>query len=141
MLNYVLYQEKREGAKEVGKWYARAVHSGEIRTKQLALEIEENVSAKESDVYAVIKELVRAMKRHMQNSEVVVLEDFGRFKVGISSKPATTAKTFSPQANIVGTHVLFQPEVHIDTATRARTRALLSGIQFRETAKNDVVKE
>ncbi|MBQ7470847.1 MAG: DNA-binding protein [Prevotella sp.] len=141
MVNYILFQEKRQNAKEFGKWYGRAVHSGVVNMKQLSLEIEENVSVKESDVYAVIKEMVRTMKRHMQNSQVVVIEDLGRFKIGINTKPATTAKTFSAQKNIVGSHVLFMPETHIDSATKNRTKALLNGVTFKEAIKNDVVKE
>ena len=80
-LKYRLYQNNNEKSATKGKWYARAVHNGELKMKQLSLEIEENVSVKESDVYAVIKEMVRVMKRHMQNGEVVVIDDFEIFDV------------------------------------------------------------
>lgn len=141
MLNYKLYQDNRKDSINKGKWYARAVHNGELNMKQLSLEIEENVSVKESDVYAVIKEMVRVMKRHLQNSEIIVLDDFGRFKIGISTSPAPTAKAFNPIRNIKGSHVLFLPEQKIDRVNNSRTRALLSGLQYRETALNNVVKD
>ncbi len=141
MLNYKLYQNNNEKSATNGKWYARAVHNGELKMKQLSLEIEENVSVKESDVYAVIKEMVRVMKRHMQNGEVVVIDDFGRFKIGISTSPALTAKAFNPLHNIKGAHVIFLPEQKIDRASNSRSKALLSGLQYKETAQNDVVKD
>ena len=140
-VNYVLRQEKRETAKEFGKWYGRAVHTGEVNMKQISDEIEENVTAKAADVYAVLKELVRVMKRHMQNSQVIVIDDFGRFKIGLKTKPATTAKTFSPQKNIVGARVLFQPELHIDSATKKRSYAFLDGMTVKEAVQNAVEKE
>lgn len=140
-VNYVLRQEKRQEAKEFGKWYARAVHTGEVNMRQISEEIEENVTAKAADVYAVLKELVRVMKRHMQNSQVIVLDDFGRFKIGLKTKPATTPKTFTPQKNVVGARVLFQPELHIDSATRKRSHAFLDGMTVKEAVLNDVVKE
>lgn len=53
---YKLHQEKREGAKNKGMWYARARMTGKTDLKTIAAFIEKNVSVKESDVYAVFIE-------------------------------------------------------------------------------------
>ena len=141
MLNYVLYQDNRKDSVNKGKWYGRAVHNGTFDLKKLSAEIEENVSVKESDVYGVIKEMVRAMKRHMQSGEIIAIEDFGRFKIVISTSPAPTAKAFSPIRHIKGAPVLFTPEMKVDSSTGNRIKSMLSGLQFKETALNTVVKE
>ena len=39
-IRYRKYQEKREGNKNYGKWYGRAVHLNNVSTKELAEEIE-----------------------------------------------------------------------------------------------------
>ena len=138
-LNYVLRQEKRETAKEFGKWYARAVHGSDMTTEELAQLIQRNVSAKKSDVLAVLAEMSEVMTDAIQSGRIVVLDGIGRFKAGIATKPATTAKTFTPQKNIVGARINFQPEVKKEGNTFIKK--MLEGITFAEATKNDVVKE
>ena len=138
-LNYVLRQEKRQEAKEFGKWYARAVHGAEMETDELAQLIQRNASVKRSDVLAVLAELSEVMSDAIQTSRIVVLNGIGRFKAGIATKPASTPKTFTPQKNIVGAHVLFQPEVK--KVENKFIKKMLEGIQFTEAVKNDVEKE
>ena len=132
-------QEKRETAKEFGKWYARAVHGSDMTTEELAQLIQRNVSAKKSDVLAVLAEMSEVMTDAIQSGRVVVLDGIGRFKAGIATKPATTAKTFTPQKNIVGARINFQPEVK--KVENKFIKKMLEGIQFSEATKNDVVKE
>jgi len=138
-LNYVLKQEKREGSKELGKWYARAVHNSEMSTDELAQLIQRNASVKRADVLAVLSELSEVMADAIQSGRIVVLDGIGRFKAGISTKPATTAKTFSPGTNIVGSRINFQPEVV--KVQHKYIKKMLEGIQYAEAVKNDVVKE
>ena len=79
---------------------------------KISIEIQENTSAKQADVYAVLKELVNVMNRHLKNGDRVVLDDFGLFKVGLRTKPAATEKDFSPAKNIVGSRLNFQLKTH-----------------------------
>ena len=137
-LNYVLRQEKREESKEFGKWYARAVHHSEMSTDELAQVIQRNVSAKRADVLAVLSELSEVMSDAIQSGRIVVLDGIGRFKAGIATKPASTAKTFSAAKNIVGARINFQPEVK--KVENKFIKKMLEGIQYAETAKNDVDK-
>ncbi|WP_028897818.1 HU family DNA-binding protein [Prevotella sp. HUN102] len=130
-VKYKLYQDNRKSSKTRGKFYARAVVSDVADLETISKEIEENTSAKQADVYAVLRELVNVMARHMRNGDRVVLDGFGSFKVGLKTKPAETAEKFNAAVNIVGTRVNFQPETHWKAGDPARTRAFLSGIEVR----------
>lgn len=130
-VKYKLYQDKREASATYGKWYGRAVVSDVADLETISKEIEENTSAKQADVYAVLRELVNVMARHMRNGDRVVLNGFGSFKVGLKTKPAVSAEKFNAATNIVGTRINFQPETHWKAGDPARTRAFLSGIEVR----------
>ena len=68
-----LYQEKCTGNPKKGKWYARAVINDVVGLEEISQEILDNTTAKQADVYAVLK-----------------------------TTAAETAKDFTPQKNIVG---------------------------------------
>ncbi|MBQ8046851.1 MAG: HU family DNA-binding protein [Prevotella sp.] len=138
---YKLYQEKRTGSKNQGKWYARAKMTNTVSLQQLAQEIESNVSVKESDVYAVLIELVNVMKRELQNSHSVKLDRLGIFSAGITTKPAATTDTFTPEKHIVGTHINFRPEQKYLSGRGKGKRAttmMLSGVKLSALPKNAV---
>ena len=61
---YRLHQDQSTGTKRSGKWYARAVPTAVIGTRQLAEIIQRNCTVKKSDVMAVLEELVEVMDRH-----------------------------------------------------------------------------
>ena len=92
---YRLHQDQSTGTKRSGKWYARAVPTAVINTRQLAEIVQRNCTVKRSDVVAVIEELVEVMKDQMQDSKRVKLDGFGSFKIGIESKGAATAAKFT----------------------------------------------
>ena len=92
---YKLYQEKRKGSAYKDKWYARAVNIGTIDTDGLVEEIEKICTVTDADVLAVLRALVFVMKKKLQESYRVKINDFGSFKVAISTKPADSAKEFS----------------------------------------------
>ena len=51
---YRLHQDQSTGTKRSGKWYARAVPTAVISTRQLAEIVQRNCTVKKSDVMAVI---------------------------------------------------------------------------------------
>ncbi len=55
---YRLHQDQSTGTKRSGKWYARAVPTAVINTRQLAEIVQRNCTVKRSDVVAVIEEMV-----------------------------------------------------------------------------------
>lgn len=75
----------------------------------------------------------------MRNGDRVVLDGFGSFKVGLKTKPADSVEKFNVAKNIVGTRINFQPETHWKAGDIGRTRAFLTGIDFKpyEPKKTD----
>ncbi len=137
-LKYKMYKSTRND-KTANKWYARAVHEDTIDLNGLASIMQANCTVKESDILAVLRELVETMTRELQSSKRVKIDGFGTFKIGLSSKGADTAADFKASTNITGTHMLFQPEVTID-AQHNRTYKLLSGVKVSEASIYDVDK-
>ena len=137
---YRLHQDQSTGTKRSGKWYARAVPTAVINTRQLAEIIQRNCTVKRSDVMAVLEELVEVMKDQMQDSKRVKLDGFGSFKIGIESKGAATAAKFTVADHIKGLHVVFMPERSTDTAGN-RVKQFLQGAKVEELPLNTVVKE
>lgn len=142
-INYRLTKENREDAKYYGKWYARAVMTNRIDLRGIAEKIQENVSVKESDVYAVLIELVNVMKAELQASHAVVIDRLGTFRAGLSTSPAETAAAWNPATNVRSIHVNFLPEQRYLDGTgkgKKRTSMLLVGAKVQELPKNDVDK-
>ena len=96
---YRLHQDQSTGTKRSGKWYARAVPTACIGTRQLAEIIQRNCTVKKSDVMAVLKELVEVMKDQMQDSKRVKLDGFGHDHIMHGPRPVLL--NHSPVALII----------------------------------------
>ena len=137
---YRLHQDKSEGTRRSGKWYARAVPMSTINTRQLAEIMQRNCTVKKADILAVLDELVETMRDQMQDSKRVKLDGFGSFKIGLNSKGARTAKSFSVADHIEGMHIVFTPELTHDSAGN-RVKQFLQGAKVEELPENKVEKE
>lgn len=131
----VLYKMKRITAPHTsasGKYYALAQHTGTWRTRDIARLIQANCSLKESDVLAVISELVCSMKLLLQDSQRVQLDGLGMFKIAIANKPVDRPKDFRTSANVRALRIIFWPEYTIGKNGQ-RTTDLLEGTELAET--------
>ena len=137
---YRLNQDKSKNTMRSGKWYARAVSTSVINTRQLAEIMQRNCTVKRSDILAVIDELVETMRDQLQDSKRIKLDGFGSFKIGVRSISAATAKEFSVSENIKGMRVIFSPERSTD-ASGNRTKQFLQGIKVEELPVNSVEKK
>lgn len=136
---YRLHQDKSKNTVRSGKWYARAVPTAVINTRQLAEIMQRNCTVKKSDILAVLDELVETMRDQMQDSKRVKLDGFGSFKIGISSNGAESAKDFTASGNIRSMHVVFTPERSTDAAGN-RIKQFLQGAKAEELPLNGVEK-
>ncbi len=143
---YRKVQNKQASSKTFGKWYGRTVIMDVISTKQLAEEISQSTTVTYADVCAVLAGMSMAMKAHLQNSQKVVLDGIGSFRVGITTLPANNSAEFD-STKIAGYHIVYGPEKHF-TATGSNaagnrtgffTKNLLEGITAKEAPKNAVV--
>ena len=85
----ILYKMKQITAPNTsatGKYYALTQYTGTWRTRDVAKLIQANCSLKESDVLAVISELVCTMKLLLQDSQRIQLDGFGTFKIAITNE-------------------------------------------------------
>ena len=137
---YKKYQLKRTGSKFSGKWYARAVQTETVDINTMAEEMEQNCTVKRADIVAVLSELVVTMKRHLQASHRVRLEQLGSFKLAITTRPADSAKDFNANEHVKNVRVLFQPETKVNK-DKTRVKALLHGCKVAELPKNGIDDE
>ena len=145
-VRYRKVQEKREGNKNYGKWYGRAIVLNNVTTKELAEEISHSTTATLSDTLAVLNELSVALRRHLLNSDRVEIEGIGAFKGGIKTAPANTSADFGAQ-NVKSYRINYQPFkrfVPNGQVTDNNRRAgnfvmnLLEGVTVQEAPKNFV---
>ena len=128
---YRTYQDNRQESLTQGQWFARAVYTGTINLEQIGEEIQENVSVKYSDVMGVLIELINVMNRHLNASEVVKLNGFGSFKIGLKTKGALREEDFTASKNIVGARVNFLPFYTVDGASGKHNTRFLSNVSVK----------
>ena len=95
------------------KFYASAKADGEINLKSLAKEISGgSTTVSDTDVLAVLNDLIKVANRHLSEGKIVKLGDFGNFQVAISSDGAETAAKVNPSL-IRGNKINFRPGVDL----------------------------
>lgn len=104
----------RKMEKAYGKWYGRAVVLKEVGIEAIADEIQENCTAKRSDVLAVLSELGPAIKKEIQNSFKVRIPYLGTFKLGVSTEGVDKSEDFDIRNCLKDIHVLFRPEYTVE---------------------------
>ena len=137
-VNYKIYQSKLNNS-TADKFYARATHRDTVGISEIASTMQANCTVKKSDILAVLTELSEVVKAELQRSNRVKIDGLGTFKVGLSTKPAPTAKDFTA-ANVKGAHVIFMPEITTD-ASGKRVKALLAGLKVKEADSYKSLKE
>lgn len=135
---YKLYQDKRESSSHKGQWYARAIMTNTVDTKQLAERIQRNCTVKIADVVAVLSELTEVMKDELQASHAVKLDGFGIFRLGLRTAPAVSADKFTVPTNVLGYRVNFLPAMSGGGKGQKRNRQFIDGVHVMEAPKNAV---
>jgi predicted histone-like DNA-binding protein len=113
-INYVIVSRGNPGNPEAPKkFYAQAKSSGELTFRKLSKEISEgSTTVSDSDVLAVLNDLTKILKRHLDNGEIVRFGDFGTFQIGISSEGAETEEKFHASL-IKSPKIVFRPGVDL----------------------------
>jgi predicted histone-like DNA-binding protein len=95
------------------KWYAQAKSSGELTFRKLSKEIAEgSTTVSDTDVLAVLNDLTKVLKRHLENGEIVRFGDFGSFQISVSSEGAETEEKFHASL-IKSSKVVFRPGIDL----------------------------
>lgn len=131
-VKYKKVQSNMKGNSSFGKWYGKAVVSDVVDVDLLSSNIGNRCTVTKPDIVAVISALVDEMKAQLQMGNLVVLDGFGSFKVGMSTKPAETAKEFTAN-NVKRLRVIFLPTTN-QTSEGKRNIAILEGCRVEEMA-------
>ncbi len=137
-------QDKRKSGNKL--WYGHAWHPQILDTRALAKRVEQNVSVKESDVFAVLIELANVLTYEMQNGTKCSLDRFGYFYPQLRSTGAVTKEDYSITSNIKDTVIKFTPYFTRDKKNAASgktsglsSRALDEGFSY--VLKDKIVQE
>lgn len=110
---YYIYQDNR---RNVGTqlWYGRATFFGTLTLDDIAAEIQNNCSLRESDCKAINIELVEVINQELKNSSKVVLDGLGYFTPAFRSSGAIAEDKFSADENIKNLRVNFNAKWNIE---------------------------
>jgi predicted histone-like DNA-binding protein len=78
---YKLRQDNRKNSANKGKWYARSLNIYTMKTEDIADLIQNNCTAKYSDVVAVLREFKEVLTNALADSKAVHVDGLGTFKV------------------------------------------------------------
>lgn len=109
-IKYIASQIKIPGSRGYGKWYAKMVSTGTVRTEQLAEELSHSSSVTRADIVAVLYALAVAIRSHLLQSEVVHLEGLGTLRVSLQSHTTETEESVGDNL-IYNYKVVFLPEM------------------------------
>lgn len=109
----VTERKNLQDPKAAPKFYASAKADGEINLKTLAKEISGgSTTVSDTDVLAVLNDLIKVVNRHLSDGKIVKLGDFGNFQVSISSEGAETAEKVSSSL-IRSNKINFRPGIDL----------------------------
>lgn len=95
------------------KWYANARSTGELTFRKLSKDIAEgSTTVSDTDVLAVLNDLTKILRRHLENGEIVRFGDFGSFQILIGSEGAESTEKFT--SSLIKTKkVTFRPGIDL----------------------------
>jgi predicted histone-like DNA-binding protein len=95
------------------KFYAQAKSSKVLTFRNLGKEIAEgSTTVSDTDVMAVLNDLIKVLRRHLSEGEIVRFGDFGTFQVTLSSSGAESAEKLNASL-IRKPKVTFRPGIDL----------------------------
>lgn len=103
------------------KWYANAKADGELTFKDLGKEISQgSTTVSDTDVMAVLNDLIKVLGRNLANGKIVRFGDFGSFQMSFSSEGAKTEEAFHAKL-IKNPKIQFRPGKDLKDVTKTVT--------------------
>ena len=109
-MKYKIVRENKPTLKNYGRYKAVAMHFQTIDAEQVAQEVQDNCSAKRSDVELVLGELLEVLARHLKQGDRVRLKYIGLMKMELDSEKVDSPKDFDPAKHIRGVRLHLLPE-------------------------------
>lgn len=103
------------------KWYATAKSDGEVTFRDLSKEIAQgSTTVSDTDVMAVLNDLIKVLSRHLSNGKIVRFGDFGSFGLTLNSEGAETEQAFN--AKLIKTaKIQFKPGANLKDMVKTLT--------------------
>lgn len=128
-IQYRLLQNKIKGSNNYGKYYAHTVKQGVVSLEEIEHMIEQNCTARASDVRLVLRELYDAVKFCMQMGHTVDLRELGKFSISVKSTCVDDPKDFRQDQHITGFKCNYTPQGHrIHSADEEESRTIRRGL-------------
>lgn len=86
------------------------MRQGVISMEDIEKMIQENCTAKASDVRLVLRELFDAVKFYMQHGYTVDLKEMGKFSISVKSVCVDNPKEFNSDTHIIGFKCNYTPQ-------------------------------
>ena len=109
-----------KGVEGTDYFHGRAVKTSDYDFEDLAGDVQMSTTMTEADVLGVLRAMKGYIVKALLAGRVVVLNDIGRFQIGIKgkcySRNAMSADDFSPASMITGHRIVFRPEAKLKSA-------------------------
>lgn len=126
-----LQQSKFKEANRGGKWHARTVNTGDVTTKEIAAEIQEETTFTRGEVEGFITELVDVIARNLRSGHTVVIDGLGRFRLSVESTPVDDPKDFNISRNVTGVKLKFVPAGRRDSDSHKKVDDFGAGVHVK----------
>ena len=109
-MKYKIVKETKPTLATFGKYKAKAIHNGEVDSRQIIKEVAEYLGVDKSDIRGLMMGVSTVISRHLRHGDKVRLERWGLMKLEIESDKVDDPKAFRAQKHIRGVRLHFLPE-------------------------------
>ena len=119
-VNYAVMKTRNPKNPDVDYFHGRAVKTSDYDFEDLAGDVQMSTTVTEADVLGVLRAMKGYIVKALLAGRVVVLNDIGRFQIGLKGKCYTTetmqAEGFTPASIINGHRIVFRPDAKLKSA-------------------------
>ena len=120
-VNYAVMKTRNpKGVEGTDYFHGRAVKTSDYDFEDLAGDVQMSTTMTEADVLGVLRAMKGYIVKALLAGRVVVLNDIGRFQIGLKGKCYTAetmqAEGFTPASMINGHRIVFRPDAKLKSA-------------------------
>ena len=120
-VNYAVMKTRNpKGVEGTDYFHGRAVKTSDYDFEDLAGDVQMSTTVTEADVLGVLRAMKGYIVKALLAGRVVVLNDIGRFQIGLKGKCYTKEmmdeEGFTPASMIKGHRIVFRPDAKLKSA-------------------------
>ena len=109
-MKYKVVKETKPTLKTFGQYKAKAVHNGEVSSREIMKEVADRLGTSSGTVLAVMLGLSTVINQHLRRGDKVRMESWGMMKLEIESDKVDNPADFNVRRHIHGIRLHFLPE-------------------------------